>query len=462
VQRLSLPDAGWLLTEGRERSMHVGGLQLFRPPEGADGFLQDLVADLRDQGDVRPPFNQRLARPYGVAGGLYRWVEDEVDLEYRFRHLALPEPGRFRELLALSSRLHASLLDRHRPLWESYLVEGIEDGRFALYTKVHHAVMDGIAAMRQLVRAFGDDPAERDLPASWGTSRDARALPAADDHTGVLAAAATLLRSTTGGVTAGLDVARRLATQIAQAQVNAADVAPFQAPPSMLNVRLSGARRLVAQSYELERLRAVGRAVGATLNDVVLAMCSGALRDYLGDHGALPGRPLVALVPVSFRADDATAAGNSIGLVPANLATHLPDPEARLELIQASMNRVKERLRGMTPTELVTYGIAMTAPLILGQLTGPAGRGRPTFNVVISDVPGPDHPLHWNGARMEGLYPFSLLTEGYALNITMTSDDGSMDVGITADRRALPGAQRLIDHLEDALAGLETVAGVRA
>jgi diacylglycerol O-acyltransferase len=461
MQRLSVPDTGWLVIEGRERPMHVGGLQLFHPPEDAGPeFLRQLVADLRSHADVRSPFDRRLARPYGIAGGVYSWVEDEVDLEYHFRHLALPEPGRIRELLALVSRLHASLLDRHRPLWECYLIEGIEDGRFALYTKIHHSMLDGVAAMRQLVRSFSDDPAERDLPPPWATPRGERPPSADAASGGALSTAIELLRTTTTGVTSGLSVARTVAAQVVSAQRDAAEVVPFQAPPSMLNVRLSGSRRLVAQSYELARIRAVGGVLDATVNDVILAMCSGALRDYLRDHDALPEKPLIALVPVSFRPEDDSAAGNSISLVPANLATHLPHAAARLELIRSSMNRVKDRLRGMSRTELIDYGIAMTAPLILGQLTGLSGRLRPTYNLVISNISGPDYPLYWNGARMEGLYPLSLLSEGYALNISMTSYDGSMDVGITADRSALPSAQRLIDHLEDALADLEEAAGL--
>lgn len=461
MARLSVPDAGWLVIEGRERPMHVGGLQLFRPPEDAGpDFLRDLATQLRSEHDVRPPFNQRLARPYGLAGSLFRWVEDEVDLDYHFRHLALPEPGRIRELFAIVSRLHASLLDRHRPLWECYLIEGIEDGRFAAYTKIHHSMLDGIAAMRQLVRAFSEDPDERDMPPPWAARPDGRGRAGDDDPTGALAMTGRLVRLAAGEVTSGLSVARTVTSQVVKSRFDPAHVAPFQAPPSMLNVRLSGARRFVAQSYELERMRAVGRELGATVNDIVLAMCSGALRDYLLDHDALPDKALIALVPVSFRTDEDSDAGNSISLVPANLATHLEDPLERLDLIRSSMNAVKDRLRGMSQLDLINYGLAMTAPLILGQLTGASGRLRPTFNLVISNLPGPDRSLYWNGARMEGLYPLSLLNEGYALNITMTSYDGSMNVGITADRKALPSVQRLIDHLEDALADLEHAAGL--
>ena len=457
MTRLSVPDAGWLLIEGRERPMHVGGLQLFRPPADAPPtFLRDLHDHLRAEEAVRPPFNQRLARPYGRAG-IYQWVEDDVELEYHLRHLALPEPGRIRELLGLVSQLHSNLLDRHRPLWEMYLVEGIEDGRFAAYTKIHHSMLDGVAAVRQLVRAFADDPGARDQSAPWAPREEA--ADTEGESTDPLSQVSALLRAAVSGVGALATTAATIAEQLVKAQFDAAEVVPFQAPPSMLNVRLTSARRFVAQSYGLERIRAVGKALDATVNDVVLALCSAALRRYLVDHDALPAKPLVALVPVSFRQKAGGDRGNAISLVPANLATHLEDPAARLELIRSSMNAVKARLADLSPAALVDYGLAMTAPVIAGQLTGLSGRLRPSYNLVISNVPGPTEPLYWEGARMEGLYPLSLLTEGYAINITMTSYAGSMDVGITADRRALPSVQRLIDHLEGGLVELEQVAG---
>lgn len=462
ARRLSVPDAGWLLIEGRERPMHVGGLMLFEPPEDAgERYLQDLVQSAMGYRDVRPPFDQRLARPYGRAG-LYHWVqEDEVELEYHLRHLALPEPGRIRELLSLVSSLHGSLLDRHRPLWELYLIEGISGGRFAIYTKMHHSVMDGVAAIRQILKSFTPDPEERDLPPPWSHPRGFQDPDGGDGGPtfNPIAVAADLLRTVTSGISSTTGAVAAVASQVAMAQIKGSEVAPFQAPSCMLNERLTSARRFVAQSYELERVRAVGKALDATINDVVLAMSAGALRRYLIDHGDLPDKPLVALVPVSFRRESEGDVGNAISLVPANLATHLEDPLERLQLIKSSMDRIKDRLRGMSSAQLVNYGLLMTAPLILGQLSGLAGRYPPEYNLVISNVPGPTEPLYWNGARMTGLYPLSLLTENYALNITQTSYAGSMEFGITADRRALPSVQRLIDHLEEALVELEQVAG---
>jgi diacylglycerol O-acyltransferase / wax synthase len=475
MPRPSIVDSGWLLIEERERPMHVGGLMLFRTPGDAPpGYLHDLAQEMREPREVRPPFNWRLARP-SASPGLNAWVEDEVDLEYHFRHLSLPEPGRIRELLALVSQLHANLLDRHRPLWECYLVEGIEDGRFAMYTKVHHSLMDGVAAIRQVLKAFSADPDDRTQVAPWGVpsraGEDTGAEYEGEEEEGAEAEGAAsganpltwawrTMSGLAGGVTSTVGLARAVAEQLARAPFDQTITAPFEAPPSMLNVKLTGARRFVAQSYDFERVRSVSRALDVTINDVMLAMCSSALRHYLIDQQALPHRPLVALVPVSFRGESGDS-GNAISLVPANLATHVSDPEARLELIRDSMNRVKDRLRGLNSMQMIEYGLLMTAPVILGNLTGLSGKLRwPSYNLVISNVPGPEQRLHWNGAPMEGMYPLSLLTEGYAINITQTSYAGSMEFGITADRRALPSIQRIIDHLETGLEELEDVAGL--
>lgn len=458
MRRLSVSDAGWLLIEERERPMHVGGLMLFQLPDDAPpDLVQRVVRSAREHDEVRPPFDHKLARPYGLAG-LYHWVEDEVELDYHFRHLALPEPGRIRELLSLVSVLHANLLDRHRPLWEMYLFENIEGSQVGVYTKIHHAMLDGVAAIRQVLASFTPDPDSRDLPPPWATPVGGLTTAVAVDGAwSPLGQAASLVRQVTDGITSTVTVARAITEQLVRAQRDVAEVAPFQAPRSMLNTKLTPARRFVAQSYDLERIRGLSKALGATINDIVMAMCAGALRRYLSSHDALPDKPLIALVPVSFRRDD-SASGNAISLVPANLATHVEDPEERLDLIRSSMDRAKARLRDMSPTELIEYGLLMTAPILIGQLTGLAGRVRPTYNLVISNVPGPDQPLYWNGVPMTGMYPLSLLTDGQAINITQTSYAGSMEFGITADRRALPSIQRLIDHLEEALAELEVIA----
>ncbi len=467
---LSLMDAGWLLAEDRERPMHVGGLQLFTLPEdaGPDYVREVMAATLRDGTDLRPPFDRRLARPYGRAG-TFRWVPDEVDLDLHVRHLALPGPGRIRELLEYVSMAHSTLLDRHRPLWEFHLVEGLADGRVGFYGKIHHAMLDGVAAMRQLVRAYSTDPDERGLPAPWarrttGTDADEGDAAVPLDPLGLVREA---LGTAVDEATSVVGSSRALTSQLLRRLTDAEQAVPFRAPHTLLDQRLTGARRFVAQSYELARIRTVADAFEVTVNDVCLAMTAGALRRYLESQGALPDQPLVAAVPVSIRAasdgpgsggprEDRSDDGNAISLVLAHLGTHLAAPVDRLAAIHDSMATGKARLRSMTPTEVRDYGLLLMLPLLLGQVSGLAGRSKkPMYNLIVSNVPGPSEPLYWNGAKLTGLHPLSLLPEGDTMNVTQTSYAGRMEFGITAARDRLPHVQRMIDHLERSLAELE-------
>lgn len=458
-ERLPITDGAWLAIEGRETPMHVAGLQLFRYPDGAPPtFLADLYEHFRSPLQVVPPFSYRLERPYGIAAQ-FAWIEDDdVDLDYHVRHSALPAPGRVRELFVLVSRLHSTLLDRTRPLWETHLVEGLTDNRFAVYTKFHHSLFDGVGAMRAAARMFSTEPDARDLPAPWAVHPDD---PAEADRgeTSTLAQVGRILSSQLTQAGSVVGVTKAFASQIAgRIRGVEGEVVPYQAPKCVLNGRISGSRRFAADGFSFERIRAVGKAYGTTVNDVVLAMCSGALRSYLHDLNELPDKPLVAMIPVSIRPEDAGSRGNALSMLLCNLATDVADPVDRLAAVKTSMDRGKARLQSMGREELVNYALALTAPTVFSNLVGTAGRGRPTHNVVISNVPGPREPLYFNGARMEGLYPVSLLPQGQALNITLTSYVDDMEFGITACRKTLPHVQRLLDYLENALAELEAAA----
>jgi diacylglycerol O-acyltransferase / wax synthase len=453
VVGLGLSDVVWLIGESRERPFHVGGLLLFEPPD--DVTPSDLRDAMRStEHPVRTPFNQRLTRPYGRAGR-FAWTEDDPDLDHHVRHIALPAPGRIRELLAYVSQQHGTLLDRHRPLWESVLIEGVEGGRIALYNKVHHAMLDGVGAMKQLTRSLSDDPDERDMPPPWAAPPKPR-RPRSEVDTGLLKQALGLATtSVKEGIGAATTVAK-LGAQVLSGAVGGDEVVPYRAPRSMLNASTTSARRVVAQSYAIERFKAIADRYGSTVNDVVLSVCGGALRAYLETHDALPKDPLVAFVPVSIRPADGSDSGNAVSMMLSTLATDVADPVERLEKVKASMDAGKARLSGMTQIQLIEYAALLLAPLAMGQtVRGLATRQPPLFNVIISNVPGPREPLYWNGLRLTGMYPLSAIADGYALNITLVSYAGNLEFGITADRTALPRVQRLIDHLEESLAALE-------
>jgi diacylglycerol O-acyltransferase len=229
----------------------------------------------------------------------------------------------------------------------------------------------------------------------------------------------------------------------------------------MLNVPITGARRFAAQSWPIERIRGVGKAADATVNDVVLAMCSGALRNYMLSLSALPDDPLIAMVPVSLHGAEERSGGdgggNAVGVIMCNLGTHLADPADRLAPVHASMTEGKETLRSMSPTQILAMSALGVSPLAIWPALRLTGAVRPPFNLVISNVPGPREPMYWNGARLAGLYPLSIPLDGQALNITCTSYSHDIAFGLTGCRRTVPHLQRLLGYLDDELTALETV-----
>ncbi|MGH3736008.1 MAG: WS/DGAT/MGAT family O-acyltransferase [Micromonosporaceae bacterium] len=448
---MPVTDSMFLLGESREHPLHVGGLQLYQPPEGAGpDFVRELHRSMVEYPEVASLFRRRPQEPVGTLGQLIWRNDDDLDLEYHVRLSALPRPGRVRELLELTSRLHGSLLDRHRPLWEFHLVEGLEGGRLATYTKIHHALLDGVSALRLLQRTLSEDPDERDIPPPWAPRRESSKPRSGASRSNPLFDAVRAV-----GELAGLGPAAvRVVNELMREQ---SGQLPFRAPRSMLNVPITGARRFAAQGWPLERIRAVGKAAGATVNDVMLAMCAGALRLYLLDEGALPDRPLVAAVPVSLhgKAGVASGQGNAVGLILCTLATHLDDAGARLSEIAAGMRRGKRLYAGLTAVQITALSAIPMVSLVVPQVPGVQRLSPPPFNVLISNVPGPRRPLYFNGARLQGIYPVSVPFEGQALNITVTSYVDDLEFGLTGCRRTVPHLQRLLTHLETALTHLE-------
>ncbi len=447
AKKLSILDAGWLTMETRQTPMHVAGLQLFAMPKNApDDYLEKLYASFLNVEKVGRPFNQKLRSR--LPGSLdAAWVEDkQLDLEYHVRHAALPRPGRVRELLALVSRLHAQRLDRSRPLWESYIIEGVEGDRFAIYTKLHHSMVDGVAATR-LMASRTARSADENIPPPWSAEWDER-ISKPPKGPRIKASALESLKSFSGG-------AGQLRKMLALPREGNAKTI-YRAPKSVFSRRVTGARRFAAQSWELSRVRNAAKKQGGTVNDIFLSMCAGALRQYLQSQDALPEQPLVAQVPVALRtAEQADEGGNAITAVQVSLATHIEDPIERLRAIQDSMNAVKTRLGGMKKAEINVLTLLTNLPLSIGQVTGLSGRVGPLFNLVISNVPGPRETLFIGGAEMLANYPVSLVWHGYPVNITVQSYRDNLDIGIIACRDTVPHVQRMLDYFEAALAALE-------
>jgi diacylglycerol O-acyltransferase len=469
MHRLTAVDAGFLLAESRETPMHVGGLYLLTLPEGANEqeFLQSALSTLRDCDVYRRPFAHKLkSSPLGAAGPM-SWVKDEhFDVDYHVRHSALPKPGRYRELFVLAARLHQSLLDRERPLWEAHIIEGLQNRQFALYSKIHHAAVDGVRAVRLAQTILSPDADERRDYSPFSLEAHSRARaerastrPTTPPDEGDMKVALDAVRESLG---LGRNVMKGLRTY-AQAWMNPGEsklmTAWSRTPSTSISSKITGARRFVAQSYAMDRVRAVGRELGGTINDVVLAMCGGALRRYLEARGELPDEPLTALTPVSLRTAGDDETSNAVGALTANLATHIADPEERYRVTRASMDDGKSLLRQMSPKEVLLFSQITAGPPMLLSMLG-LGEVFPPFSTVISNVPGPKTRVYWNGARLDGMYPMSAIFHGFSLNITLLSNGDQLDFGVVACRRSVPSCQRIIDDLETSLSELEGVAGL--
>jgi diacylglycerol O-acyltransferase / wax synthase len=458
---------GFLFAENRNQPMHVGGLQLFRKPEGAGrSFLKDMYEGMLTHDQPAPLFLKRPTRSVSTAGQWFWTEDDQFDIEYHVRHSALPKPGRIRELLDLCGRLHSTRLALERPLWEIHLIEGLRDGRVAMYSKMHHALIDGVSSMRLLQSVLSTDPDLRDMPPTWSaehhSNRPRGGQSEPDDGSSGLPLGALRSALALSAEAAGLPGA--LVRTLSRGVRNETSALSLYAPRTIINKRITGSRRFAAQDWPLERLQAIGQATGTTLNDVVLAMCSGAMRSYLDELDSLPDTSLVAMVPVGLRAKSSQSAsasgGNAVGAVMVKLGTDRTDPADRLEGIHHSMVTGKEALVSMTPAQILAMTGLGLAPAVLAPMLKLDGITRPPFNLIISNVPGPKQPLYFNGARMEGMYPLSIPIHGMGLNITCTSYAGNLGFGLTGCRRTVPRLQRLLTHLDDELAALEKAVGV--
>lgn len=445
-------DSAFLIQEAREHPMHVAGLQIFKTPPGEnEDYPGALYRELLGYTEVAPLFARRPRDPVESLGNFWWKTEADVDIEYHVRRSALPRPGRIRELLELVSRLHGSLLDRHRPLWEYHVIEGLPDDRFATYAKCHHSLADGITLTRKVLQSCTTDVDGRGKPPMWAPSGDA---PRPDKQRRIAHPVETF-RSAGRTLMGFRGMGSMLADYGRAALRDQTAVLPYGAPKSMLNVPISGSRRVAAQSWDIKRILKVSKARGVTLNDIVLAMSAGALRRYLLANDALPDEPLIASIPVSLRTAGDAGEGNSITFVLCNLATHLADPQARLDAITSSMRATKAVMEDRPGLQMAALGVLTTVgPSALTRMPG-ASSVAPPYNVLISNVPGPRERLYWNGAELEAIYPLSIPTENQALNITCLSYADHLEFGLVGCRLAIPKLQRLLDYLEDSLQELE-------
>ncbi len=461
MQRVSPVDAAWLALESRDTPMHVGGLFEFTLPRGApDDYLQREFEQMREVRAVPPPWNLKLVDVPLIGSRLPLMQQTrDVDLDYHVRHSALPHPGGQRELGVLVSRLHSHQLDLRRPLWEVHLIEGLEEGRFAMYSKMHHSLVDGVSGMRLIMRTFSRDPQHGGTSSFWSVGAGARA-----PHEARPANSRPLLSRPLDILRDGAELAgglSRAALDLALAAVDERALqAPYTAPGSVLGGPLTGQRRFATQHYELARLKKLAKAADGTLNDIVLYLSGTALRRYLEEHARVPERPLTAGIPVNLRDAEDQSMGTAIGVMIAELGTNVASPLERLRAIRRSTAEAKAHLSHLPAGARTSYTLLVNAPYIAGLMLGLAGHAPVPFNVGISNVPGPAEPLYMNGSRLDSLFPLSLLMHGNALNITCVSYAGTLNFGFTGARDTMPHLQHLAIYMGEALEEIEAVLGI--
>ncbi|HKU43940.1 MAG TPA: wax ester/triacylglycerol synthase family O-acyltransferase [Polyangiales bacterium] len=454
LTQLTEQDASFLYFETAETPEHVGGLNLVASTGDPGEFYAAYRATIAGRMHLIPFLHQKLAQ---VPWQLDRpfWVEDdEVDLDYHIRRETLPKPGSMKQLEELVGRLHSALLDRTRPLWEFYVIDGLETGELAIYTKIHHAAMDG-ASSQALVRTMYDPtPLPRTFPpANPDQPHEHADLPHMIE--GVLAHLVRQEIRAVQSVPHLLQAWTDLVLPNAQT-LRFEGLAPLPITPrTLLNVGITNQRVYAARSLPLTTFKHIAKLTNTKINDVVLAVCSAALRGYLLDKNALPARSLTASVPIAVRetADETTP--NQNGMFLCSLASDIADPLQRLAAIHTSSSQQKERFKRLQHVPLPELTTAGGGPLLrqLVELYGHSHASEiPLFgNLTISNVPGPNIPLYIAGARVVSLYPCSIPFHGAALNITAQSYNDRLDFGLIGCRRALPDLGILADLLSPSL-----------
>src|SRR3954447_24249655 len=472
MRQLTSLDAQFLALENPRQSGHVAGLAILDPSTAQGGRIgcREITELLRERLPLLPPLRWRLAEvPLGL--DYPDWVDDgDFDLGYHVRELALATPGADGQLAEQVARIISRPLDRARPLWEVYVIEGLESGCVAVLTKIHHAVIDGLSGAEIMGLLLDLTPEGRELPPAGPP--DAGAEPGQWEMLGrgllgvprypvrmlrALPSALPNLEHTPFGVLPRAGTVTRVAGVLRR---DGAERTDLVAPRTRFSGRITPHRRFVFGRLSLADVKAAKHAHGTTVNDVVVAICAGAVRRWLVEHDDLPDTPLVAQVPVSVRTGDELGTyGNRILLMAAPLFTDVEDPVERLARTHEALLVMKEQKGALPadPLQAATHSIppamfARAARLTFGFSTSRAGRS--TWNLVISNVPGPQLPLYMAGARLEAHYPVSVITDGMGLNITVMSYLGHMDFGIVADRDQMPDVERLMAWLPEELAAL--------
>ena len=450
-------DLMFFLTESPESPKHVGAVQVFDYPANApDTFLRDLVAEFK-RAPVESPFNYHPVFP---RIGMPRWQEDtDIEMDYHVRHSALPKPGDNEQLMQVVQRLHSSMMDRKRPGWICQVIEGLEGNRFAIYSKIHHAYIDGMSGVKRMYGSLSSSPKDQTVIPTWSYQPQVKKVKTRKPK----ASAGQKLGNQVKGLAGAYEFLTKMSLQLLKLRDSEAQV-PFAAGRTRLNRPIEWDTRSTAVcTLPLDRVKAVGKAKGCTVNEVVLAVIGAALQDYLEVHHESPRAPLVAMCPMSVRADGDDTASTQVSAVHVRLGEPGAEIVDRLQQVVDSSHASKHEVEGLTAEAMIDYGVIIFGLWEVLSRTRLDQLIAPSYNVLISNVPGPgDEDLYLRGARMVASYPISTLLPGVNLNATVLSHGNSLDFGLLGDKHALPDleivVQRMVARFEELHA---TVLGKR-
>lgn len=437
-------DLMFFLTETPQSPKHVGAVQVFELPANApDTYLIDLVKAFKNA-PVAPPFNNR---PHFPRFGLPQWREDnELEIDYHVRHSALPKPGSTQQLMDVVQRLHATLLDRRRPGWICQVIEGLEGNRFAIYSKIHHAYIDGKSGAQRMYGSLSTSPASKTVVPSWSFQPQ---RPAANKRrTATGNPTGDKLGRQVKGVIEAYEFFSRMGLQWLQLRDSKAQI-PFSATRTRMNRSIEWDTRAAAVcTLPLDKVKAVGKARGCTVNEVVLAVIGAALHDYLEEHRENTRVPLVALCPMSIRAEGDDSATTQVSAVHVRLGEPDAAISERLDQVIESSHASKSEVQGLSNEAMVDYGVVIFGLWELLSRTRLDQVIKPSYNVLVSNVPGPgEKDLYLCGSRMLASYPISTLLPGVNLNATLLSHGNSLDFGLLGDMHALPDLDIVVQQM---------------
>lgn len=443
--RMKPLDAAWLAMESVDTPMHVGVLATFEKPPGAPAdYLHQLAAQMREAPELVAPWNYRLARNYERSVSPRLVVERDFDIDYHFRYLALPAEGGERELGMMVSRLHSHALDTSKPLWEFYLIEGLERDRFAFYVKVHHALVDSVNGLPMLMSMLSAQPDQREMPPLWSRPLNS------GNHGGEIASSGF-----PGQMPSIMDMGKAASGLVLAVLNSRAKSGTGGAPYSTLNRRINAQRRFATQQVELQRMEQLADAADCSLIELLIYLCGSSLRRFFKEYNALPDASLIGLMPLSVQERGEGVSANVIAGDRIVLGTDIGNPLARLAAVTTAVRSVLDE-RDLLPDQgRAAYLLLNAAPVYASQVPGIASLIPPLYNLRVTSTVGSGQPLYFDGSRLETIFPMSHLMQGSALNIGFVTYAGALNVGFTGARDTLPHLQRLAVYFGNAVNDLE-------